>query len=85
VGPDWTPHDVPLWIAAETGLPAAAVVTGLLVVLGLRAWRAGPAARLLFFAVIPFWIFDDLVLTHDQGIVLTGVWLGMLDRYISRA
>jgi hypothetical protein len=81
VGPDWTPHDVPLWVAAETGLPAAAVVTGLLVVLGLRAWRAGPAARLLFFAIIPFWIFDDLVLTHDQGIVLTGIWLGMIDRY----
>jgi O-antigen ligase len=84
VGPDWTPHDVPLWVAAETGLPAAAVVTGLLVVLGLRAWRAGPAARLLFFAIIPFWIFDDLVLTHDQGIVLTGIWLGMIDRYAAR-
>src|SRR5438477_3294534 len=66
VGPEWTPHDIPLWVAAETGLPAAAVITALLAVLGLLALRAGPAARLLFLAVIPFWIFDDLVLTHDQ-------------------
>jgi O-antigen ligase len=85
VGPDWTPHDIPLWVAAETGIPAAALITGLVVVVGVRAWRAGPAARLLFFAVIPFWIFDDLVLTHDQGIVLSGIWLGMIDRYASRA
>jgi O-Antigen ligase len=84
VGPEWTPHDIPLWVAAETGVPAAALITILLVLVGVRAWRAGPAATLLFFAVIPFWVFDDLVLTHDQGIVLSGIWLGMIDRYASR-
>jgi hypothetical protein len=81
VGPPSTPHDIPLWVAAETGVPAAVLICGFLIVLGVHAWRAGPAARLLFFVVIPFWIFDDLVLTHDQDIVLTGVWLGMIDRY----
>jgi len=59
------------------------VVTGLLVVVGPRAWHAGPAGRLLFFAVIPFRVFDDLVLTHDQGIVLSSIWLGIIDRYVA--
>ncbi len=72
-------HDVVLLVTAEGGLLAGAVLVLLLGVVGWRALRAGPVALTLFALFVPFALLDHFNYTYAQGLVLTGVWLGVMD------
>jgi hypothetical protein len=71
-------HSVPLLVAAEAGLPAAALLVALLVLLAVRSARAGPLALAAFLAYLPFVLLDAFPLTDAQGLVTTALWLGLL-------
>ncbi len=73
-------HDVPLLVAAESGVVAGAAVIVLLGALVLRALRdRDDAAIALYLVMLPFWLLDPLPYALPQGTVLTGLWLGALD------
>jgi hypothetical protein len=74
-----TPHNVPLLFAAEDGLLAGTLLVVLLAALGLRALRSGPTATAVFVTLAPFLVFDDFPF-HVHGVVLAGMWLGLLER-----
>jgi len=76
----WRPHDVPLLLAAEAGLHAGVLALTLLLVLGLRAWRCGPPARFLFATFALFFLLEDQFISISQGVVMAGIWIGVLDR-----
>ncbi len=71
-------HDVPLTLAAESGILAAVAVTLLLATTGLQAVRAGPGPAALYLGTLPFLLFDVLHYDRPTGLVLLAVWLGIL-------
>lgn len=73
-------HTVPLVVAAENGMVAGVVVLAMLVVIGLRTLRIGPAAAIAFGAFLPFVVFDKFPYIHPNGIVMLAIWLAILDR-----
>jgi O-antigen ligase len=72
-------HNLPLFVAAEAGIPAGIVLTGILVAVGVRAFRSGPLARALYLALLPFVLLDRFTYDGPQGLVLTAVWLALVE------
>jgi len=73
-------HDVPLLVAAESGVFAGAAVLVLLAALGVRVLRdRDDVAFGLYVVLLPFWLLDVVPYTLPQGVILTGLWLGALD------
>lgn len=71
-------HNVAVIVAAEAGIAAGAIVVGLLVAIGYRAYRAGTPALALYLTFLPFMILDVLSYATPQGMVLTALWLAFL-------
>jgi hypothetical protein len=74
-------HNVPLLIAAEGGIPAGLAFTALLVLLGWQAFRTGRLTLALYVVYMPFVLLDHFPYTFAQGLVTTGLWIGVLDWY----
>ncbi len=73
-------HDVPLLVAAESGVVAGAAIVVLLAALGLRVLRdRDDVAFGLYIVLLPFWLLDVVPYTLPQGVILSGLWLGALD------
>lgn len=72
-------HNLPLLVAAEAGVVAGALVVALLAVLGWRAWRAGPVALAVYLAYLPYTLLDHFPYSFPQGLVMTGVWIGVIE------
>ena len=77
-------HDLPLLAAAEGGLAAGAAMVALLLVLAWRSARAGPMALGVYVAFLPYTLLDHIAWSYPQGIVLTGIWVGVLDALARR-
>jgi len=73
-------HVVPLMIAVEGGIPAGIVTIVLLTLLGIRSLRAGGPALAIYIAYMPFVLLEHHPYSHEQGLVMTGLWLGFLIR-----
>lgn len=71
-------HNYPLAFAVENGIIAGIAIAGLLLWLGLAAFRAGPASIAAFGGVLPLLMFDVLHYDSPSGQVMLGVWLGSL-------
>ena len=71
-------HNVPLLVAAESGIPAGALVTAMLVLLGLVAVRSGTGAVVVYLAFLPFLLLDHFPYDNFQGLTMSGVWVGMI-------
>lgn len=71
-------HNEPLMLAAELGIPAAVVVTLLLVWAGAQAVRAGYRPLLLYAAPLAFVVFDVLLYNKPVGLLLFAVWAGVM-------
>ena len=72
-------HNVPLLVAAEGGLLAGVITVSLLVAVGCRALRSGGVALSLYLAYLPFILLDHFPYYYPQGLVVTALWLGVLD------
>ena len=79
-GKDSPVHNLPLLVTAEFGVVVGLLFLAALVVLGVRAARTGPLTFALFGAVMGFTLFDVVLYWYPAGLVLFGVWLGLLDR-----
>ena len=71
-------HNVPLLVAAESGIPAGVVVTAALLALGLVAVRSGTGATVVYLAYLPFLLLDHFPYDNFQGLTMSGVWVGMI-------
>ena len=71
-------HTYSLAFAAENGVPAGLIVTGLLVWLGAAAIRAGPGVGAAYVAVLPLLLFDHMHYDVAAGQLMLGIWLGVL-------
>ena len=71
-------HSVPLLAAAESGVVAGFGIVALLVTLGSTALRSGARRRALYFAWLPFVLLDHFPYDFQQGLLLTGVWAGLV-------
>lgn len=69
-------HNVPLFVAAEHGIPAGAVVALLLTLAGWAALRHGPLAAAAFLGYLPFVMFDNAAYRDTQSIAIAAIWLG---------
>jgi hypothetical protein len=77
-------HNVVLLIGTEGGVVALLIAAGLFAFVGWRALRTGPVAVAVYLAYFPFAMLDHFAYSFPQGLVLTGIWLGVLDS-MSRA
>ena len=71
-------HNVPLLVAAESGIPAGVLATVLLACLGWAALRAGTGPLVVFLAYAPFLLLDHFPYDNFQGLTMTGLWAGMI-------
>ena len=76
-------HNVPLLATAENGLPAAVILTALLAALMLAAVRSGPLTVALGALYAPFLLFDHFPYYSVQGLIATGLWIGVVDAVTS--
>jgi hypothetical protein len=72
-------HNIPLLITAEGGLVAGIVIVAVFAAVGWGALLSGPAAIALYLMFLPFAMLDHLDYTYPQGLVLTAIWLAVLD------
>jgi hypothetical protein len=77
-------HDLPLLVGAEGGVLALLVLVGMYLGVGWRALRAGAIPTALYLVYLPFSILDHFPYSFPQGLVITAVWLGVLDATTSR-
>lgn len=80
--PDTRPqvvHNVPLLVAAESGVMVGLVVFGLLVLLGVRALRTSIAAAAVAVGLGTWMVFDKFTYLSPNGVVMFALWLGVLD------
>ena len=73
-------HVVPLLVAAENGVVAGAIITVLLLLLLIRAFRTSPIAVAVAAGFGAFLLFDKFAYLHPNGMVMFAVWLATLDR-----
>jgi hypothetical protein len=73
------PHDVPVAIALEAGVPAGLVALALLVALGRRALRQGTATLLAYGVLIPYLVIDNWPYTTGAGLIMLGLWASAWD------
>jgi hypothetical protein len=79
-GDDSPVHSLPFLVTTEFGVVIGIAFLAALVALGVRAGRTGPLTFALFGAVMGFTVFDVVLYWYPAGLVLFGVWLGLLDR-----
>ena len=72
-------HNLPLLAAAEGGIPAGLLMTALLLVAGWRGWVAGRTGLALWGVYMPFVLLDHFSYTYPMGLIITGVWLGVIE------
>ncbi|MBV8980155.1 MAG: O-antigen ligase family protein [Acidimicrobiia bacterium] len=72
-------HNLPLLAAAEGGVPAGLLMTALLLVAGWRGWVAGRTGLALWGVYMPFVLLDHFGYTYPMGLIITGVWLGVIE------
>jgi O-antigen ligase len=72
-------HNVVLLVGGEGGVVALLVMAALYLGVGWRSFRAGPLAFGVYLAYIPFSMLDHFPYSFPQGLVITGVWLAVLD------
>jgi hypothetical protein len=77
-------HNLPLLIGAEGGSVALVLALLLFAAVGWRALRAGAVATAIYLAYIPFSMLDHFPYSFPQGLVITAVWLGVLDALSAR-
>jgi hypothetical protein len=68
------PHDVPVAIALEAGIPAGLVALALVIALGRLAWRRGTTALLVYAPLVPYVLLDNWPYTTAAGLILLGLW-----------
>lgn len=68
------PHNLPLVIALEAGIPAGLVSIALLGLAALRALRHGPAAQLALAMLLPYVALDHFLWTTPTGLMLMALW-----------
>jgi hypothetical protein len=73
------PHNVPIAIAVEAGVPAGLVALALLVALGRRALRQGTATLLAYGVLIPYLVIDNWPYTTGAGLIMLGLWASAWD------
>ena len=73
------PHDVPIAIAVEAGVPAGGTALALAALLGLRARRRGTLALVAFAVLVPFLVFDNWPYTTGAGLIVLGLWAAAAD------
>ncbi len=71
-------HNVPLAIAAELGVPAALAFTTLLLVMASQLLGGNPRNVAAFIAPLGFFFFDVLHYDRPIGLLMLGVWAGVL-------
>ena len=71
-------HNIPLMVTAELGIPAGVLTTFLLVWAAIQSFAAGHRLALLFFAPIPFYVFDVIMYNRPFGLLLYVIWCGIL-------
>jgi len=72
-------HNLPILLAAEGGLPGGLLMTALLLGAGWQGLRAGRVGLALWLVYIPFTQLDHLGYSFPQGLIITAVWLGVLE------
>jgi len=72
-------HNVVLLVGAEGGVLALLVMAALYVGVGWRSLRAGVLALGIYLAYLPFSMLDHFPYSFPQGLLVTGVWLAVLD------
>jgi len=72
-------HNTPLLLVVEGGLFVGPALALCVLAIGWQALRAGPVGWVLVGAFAPFLLFDHLAWSFPQGLVLTGLWMGLLD------
>lgn len=77
-------HDLPLLAAAEGGVPAGLLMTALLLVAGWRALTAGRTGLALYGVYLPFVLLDHFAYSFPQGLIITGIWLGVIEFLATR-
>jgi len=70
-------HDVPALVAAEDGIPSAAVVVALLAIVMRDAWRRGWPTLAVAAALVAWILLDQWPYTNPTGLALVGLWLGL--------
>jgi len=72
-------HVTPLLLLVEGGLMVVPALLLMALAIGRACRRGGAGAVAVTLAMVPFLALDHLAWSYPQGIVLTGVWLGVLD------
>ncbi|MFI5042526.1 MAG: O-antigen ligase family protein [Acidimicrobiales bacterium] len=72
-------HNLVLLAGAEGGILALIVMATLFVALAWRSLAAGPIAAGIYLAYLPFCMLDHFPYSFPQGLVVTAIWLGVLD------
>ncbi len=72
-------HLTPLLLVVEGGLLAVPALAALALAIGRACRRGGAVAVAVTLAMVPFLALDHLAWSYPQGILLTGIWLGVLD------
>lgn len=72
-------HVTPLLVLVEGGLLVVPALLLLAWAVGRACRRGGLAAVAVTLAMLPFLALDHLAWSYPQGLVLTGIWLGVLD------
>jgi len=72
-------HVTPLLLVVEGGLVVVPALALLALAIGRACRRGGAPAVAVALAMLPFLALDHLAWSYPQGIVLTGLWLGVLD------
>ena len=72
-------HVTPLLLLVEGGLLVVPALLLLAWAVGRACARGGATALAVTLAMLPFLALDHLAWSYPQGLVLTGVWLGVLD------
>jgi hypothetical protein len=76
-------HLVPYLVLVEGGLVVLPALLFLAWATLTQTWRAGVLGVGVTLAVLPFLLLDHLNWSYPQGLLLSGLWLGMLD-HLSR-
>jgi O-antigen ligase len=72
-------HVVPVLVLVEGGLLVLPALMLIGWAVATQTWRAGVVGLAVTLAVAPFMVLDHLNWSYPQGLLLTGLWLGVLD------
>ncbi|MFC2153540.1 O-antigen ligase family protein [Actinomycetota bacterium] len=71
-------HNIPLLIAAEFGILIGFAFTLWLVAIGVRSVVTSVYAGAIFIAAVPFLLLDNLHYVYPTGLMMFGLWVGLL-------